>query len=44
MIERLHIENFKSWKDTGEVRLAPITVLFGTNSAGKTSIRRCSSC
>lgn len=38
MITRLRIKNFKAWKDSGDVRIAPITVLFGTNSAGKTSI------
>jgi len=38
LIDHLHIKNFKSWRDTGEVRLAPITVFFGANSAGKTSI------
>lgn len=34
----LRLRNFKSWRDTGEVRLAPITALFGTNSSGKTSL------
>lgn len=38
MIQSLRIQNFKGWKDSGSVRFAPITVLFGTNSAGKTSI------
>lgn len=38
MITSLSIENFKSWKSTGEMRLASITGLFGTNSSGKTSI------
>jgi predicted ATPase len=38
MLTRLRIDNFKAWKDTGEIRLAPITVLFGINSSGKTSI------
>lgn len=38
MITKLHIKNFKAWKDSGDIRIAPITVLFGTNSAGKTSI------
>ncbi len=38
MITHLRLKNFKAWKDTGDVRLAPITVLFGANSAGKTSI------
>jgi predicted ATPase len=38
MLKSLRIENFKSWKDTGLIRLAPITVFFGANSAGKTSL------
>ncbi len=38
MISSLHIEGFKGWKDTGEIKLAPITVLFGGNSSGKSSI------
>jgi AAA ATPase domain/Protein of unknown function (DUF3696) len=38
MLTNLRIKNFKAWKDTGEVRLAPITVFFGGNSAGKSSL------
>ncbi|HYR43814.1 MAG TPA: DUF3696 domain-containing protein [Terriglobia bacterium] len=38
MLTKLRIQNFKAWKDTGEIRLAPITVFFGANSAGKTSL------
>jgi predicted ATPase len=38
MLTRLRFKNFKAWKDSGDVRLAPLTVLFGANSAGKTSI------
>lgn len=38
MITGLQITNFKGWKDTGPIKLAPITVLFGTNSSGKSSI------
>jgi len=38
MLTHLRIRNFKSWRDTGPVGLAPITVLFGSNSAGKSSI------
>jgi predicted ATPase len=34
----LRLQNFKSWRDTGDIRLAPITALFGTNSSGKTSL------
>jgi predicted ATPase len=38
MLTRLKIENFKAWKNTGEIRLAPLTVIFGANSAGKSSL------
>lgn len=38
MLTRLHLQNFKGWEDTGSLRLAPITVLFGPNSSGKTSL------
>jgi predicted ATPase len=38
MITDLQIKNFKSWKDTNHLRFAPLTVFFGTNSSGKTSI------
>jgi AAA ATPase domain/Protein of unknown function (DUF3696) len=38
MITRLRAENFKSWENTGDLRLGRLTGLFGTNSSGKTSI------
>ena len=38
MLTSLHIKNFKAWKDTGSIRLAPLTVIFGANSAGKSSL------
>ena len=38
MLKRLRIQNFKGWIDTGDIDLAPITVLFGSNSSGKSSI------
>jgi len=38
MLTSLKIENFKAWKNTGEIRLAPLTVIFGANSAGKSSL------
>ncbi len=38
MITQLNVKNFKSWKSTGDMKLAPITGLFGTNSSGKSSI------
>ncbi len=38
MFKTLRIQNFKGWKDTGPIRMAPITLFFGTNSSGKSSI------
>lgn len=38
MIEQLHAQNFKAWHDTGQIRMAPLTGFFGTNSSGKTAI------
>lgn len=38
MLTGLKLENFKSWRDTGRVRLAPVTMFFGSNSSGKTSV------
>ncbi len=38
MITQFRLKNFKSWRDTGEVELAPLTALFGANSSGKTSL------
>lgn len=40
MITGLELTNFKTWQQTGPIRLAPITVLFGTNSSGKSSIHQ----
>jgi AAA15 family ATPase/GTPase len=38
MITKLRLDNFKSWKTTGDLQLAPITGFFGANSSGKTSL------
>ncbi|MEH8228701.1 DUF3696 domain-containing protein [Aeromonas veronii] len=38
MLTSLHIKHFKAWKDTRSIRLAPLTVIFGANSAGKSSL------
>jgi len=40
MLTDLRIKNFKAWRDTGPVRLAPLTFLFGTNSSGKSSLHQ----
>ncbi|TXH92574.1 MAG: DUF3696 domain-containing protein [Pseudomonas sp.] len=38
MLTSLRIQNFKAWKESGDIRLAPLTVIFGANSAGKSSL------
>jgi len=38
MLTHLKLENFKIWRTTGPVRLAPSTLLLGTNSSGKSSL------
>ncbi|MEZ6101659.1 MAG: AAA family ATPase [Pirellulaceae bacterium] len=38
MLTQLSIQNFKCWKDTSAIRMAPITLFFGANSSGKSSI------
>ena len=38
MFTEMRVHNFKSWEDTGPIRLAPVTAFFGTNSSGKTSL------
>lgn len=38
VLMHLQIKNFKAWRDTGPVALAPLTVIFGANSAGKSSL------
>ena len=38
MLRELRIKNFKNWQDTDPIKMAPITLFFGTNSSGKSSI------
>lgn len=38
MLTHLKLDNFKIWRSTGAMRLAPITLLLGTNSSGKSSL------
>ncbi len=37
MLRKIGLSNFKCWKEL-DIELAPITLLFGTNSSGKTAI------
>ena len=34
MIDQLHLQNLKAWRDSGAVQLAPVTMLLGSNSSG----------
>ncbi len=38
MLTSWRIKNFKAWQDTGPIKLAPLTVFFGENSVGKSSL------
>lgn len=38
MLKKMQMKRFKSWQDTGELALAPLTVFFGANSSGKSSL------
>ena len=38
MLTHIRMKNFKSWQDSGEVKLAPLTGFFGANSSGKSSL------
>lgn len=38
MLIHLKLEHFKIWNTTGPIRLAPLTLLLGTNSSGKSSL------
>lgn len=38
MLTHFKFQNFKSWKDTNNIRMASLTGFFGPNSSGKTSI------
>lgn len=38
MLTSWQIKNFKAWRDTGPLKLAPLTVILGANSVGKSSL------
>lgn len=38
MLKSLRIKNFKGWEDTSSITMAPISLFFGANSSGKSSI------
>lgn len=38
MLKSIRLKNYKGFKDTGNIEFKPITVVFGKNSSGKSSI------
>ncbi|NLD00239.1 MAG: DUF3696 domain-containing protein [Gammaproteobacteria bacterium] len=38
MLTSWRVKNFKAWRDSGAIQLAPLTVFFGENSVGKSSL------
>ncbi|WNB75902.1 AAA family ATPase [Methylomonas koyamae] len=38
MLKKLQIQNFKGWENTKSIRMAPLTLFFGANSSGKSSL------
>ena len=38
MIDQLHLQNLKACRDSGAVQLAPVTMLLGSNSSGKSTL------
>ncbi len=38
MFKQISMTNFKSWRETGPIRMAPLTAFFGANSSGKSSL------
>jgi predicted ATPase len=40
MLTQLQLKNFKAWQDTKAINMRPLTVFFGTNSSGKSSIEQ----
>ena len=38
MIDQRHRQNLNAWRDSGAVQLAPVTMLLGSNSSGKSTL------
>ena len=38
MIDQIQLKNVKAWRESGAVTLAPVTMLLGTNSSGKSTL------
>src|ERR1700684_53485 len=38
MFKSMRLKNFKAYKDSGEVPLAPLTVIVGANNSGKSTL------
>jgi predicted ATPase len=38
MFKSMRLKNFKAYKDSGEIPLAPLTIIVGTNNSGKSTL------
>lgn len=38
MIDQRHRQNLNAWRASGAVQLAPVTMLLGSNSSGKSTL------
>src|SRR4051794_25111928 len=38
MFKSMRLKNFKAYKDSGEVPLAPLTIIVGANNSGKSTL------
>lgn len=38
MFQSMRLKNFKAYKDSGEIPLAPLTIIVGTNNSGKSTL------
>ena len=44
LVERLYVENLRSLAGPHEIPLAPLTLIYGPNSSGKSTVLKASSC
>jgi predicted ATPase len=38
MFTKLSLKNFKTWRNCPDIRLAPVTLILGANSSGKSTL------
>ena len=38
MLEKIRLTSYRAFEDTGDIRIAPVTLLLGKNNSGKSSL------